>query len=348
MNNTLVEVAVDTIKNPHRLEHFSKETGVDTETRLLQEVRNLIDFNPTNLQGRALNTAFDKAIRKNQAELFAFLEEVLDRTFLKGIDENEFFMQFAEVRNLSLGDSVRFYLEDDGIVTVSEVSNGNWDIRRQKFEGGESFTVETKTYGAAMYDDFFAFAMGRITFPVFVRKVAEGFQKHLNSLVAGAFGKAVEELPDELSTEGAFDLTKLQEIVGRVEAMAGSAVVIGTRAGLSRITQGADAHLLTPEQIMQRQKNGGVSYFEGMTLVQLPQVLRDNTFDFAYDDKELLIVPASETSRPIKVVVEGSGMVREATVPQINQDQTHEYTYTTSYGVNVVIDSAFGHYKITQ
>lgn len=342
MTQGLVKVMVDTVKNPERL-NFSAE-GKDVDAYIRKDLLGMVGLKETNFTARD----FDKAMRRNGLEVFEIIEEALQHTFLQGIDENALYNMFAEVRNMALGDTPEFVLGDDGIVTVSEISNGNWDIRRQKLEGGKSFFVQVKTYGAKMYQDFFAFALGRITFQEMITRVAQGFDHHLSKLVAGAFSDTVDVLPAELKVDGSLDLDELQKLYARVEAMAGSATVVGTRAALAKITAGADAQWVTEEQKSNMQRTGNIGYYQGMTLVQLPQVLKDGTFDFAYDDDKLLVLPASEQAKPIKIVVEGDGAIREATVQQDNQDQTLEYTYTTEYGVNVIIDTAFGIYEITK
>lgn len=335
MTQELIKVMVDTVNNPERLQ-FSAQ-GKDVNAYIREDL-----LGNLGLGARFTARDFDKAMRKNGVEVFEIIEEVLQQTFLQGVDANELYRQFAEVRNLALGDTVEFVLGDDGVVVVSEISNGNWDIRRQKFEGGTSFPVEVKQYGAKMYQDFFAFALGRITFQEMITKVAQGFDMHLSGLVAGAFKDVINTLPTELTYKGAMNVAELQTIYARVKAMSGSAVIVGTAAGLARVYENATVQWVTEEQKANVQKTGNIGYFQGMVLVELPQVLKAGSFDFAYDDNTLLVLPANETARPIKIVVEGNGMIREATVPQTNQDQTLEYTYTTGYGVNVVIDSAFG------
>lgn len=338
MTQDLIKVMVAAVENPEQLK-FSAQ-GKDYDEYIRKDLLGLMGVE------KVTSRDFDRAMRRNGVAVFEVIEEVLQRTFLNGIDENILYRQFAEVRNLALGDTVEFVLGDDGVVTVSEISNGNWNIRRQKLEGGTSFTVETKTYGAKMYQDFFAFAMGRITFQEMINRVAEAFDRKLSSLVAGAFTDAVDKLPTELKSVGSANQTELIDIYSRVEAMSGSAVIVGTRAALAKLIDGADVQWLTEEQKANLQRTGNIGYYNGMQFMQLPQVLKEGSFDFAYDDSKVLILPASEQTRPIKVVLEGTGMIREATVPQTNQDQTIEYTYTTMMGVNVVIDSAFGIYEL--
>lgn len=340
MTKELVKVCVDTIKKPELV--YSAAKGQDVDAIIREELLGM-----TEIEGKFTTNDFHRAMRRNGYKVFEIIEEVLSETFLRGVEENEFFRQFAEIHNYALGDTGEFVLNDDGVVVVSEVSNGNWDIYRQRVGAGASHRVQTKTYGAHMYADFFDFAMGRVTFQDFINKVAEGFETHLNNLVATSFGHAAEALPAEFKVSGNFDLEKLHEVVDHVEAANGTgAVVIGTRSALSKVIAGADVDWITSQQKEDRQRTGMVGYYEGMKIVQLPRVHKQGTLDFAYDDSKLLVLPESDTIKPVKIVVEGDAMVREVTVPQTNQDQTLEYIYTSMYGADVIFDGAFGVYEL--
>ncbi|HLG28139.1 MAG TPA: hypothetical protein VI423_10170, partial [Paenisporosarcina sp.] len=147
-NMELVKTCVDYIKNPAQVQQFSKGKDVDT----------VIRGKFFEIMGTEKPT--QKDLRRHEVAVFEILEEVLTETYLKGVEEDEFFLRFAEVRNLALGDSQEFFIEDDGVIIVSEHAGNHWRIDRQKLEGGASFTVNTKAYAAAVYGDFFLFLSG--------------------------------------------------------------------------------------------------------------------------------------------------------------------------------------------
>ena len=337
----LVQLCTDVIKSPEKALKFSKTRT--PEEAIQMSMREILGFNESET---ITSTKFDKAMRKNGEVVFEIIEEVLTDQLVVGVDQNEFFQQFAEVRNLALGDKQSFYIEDDGVVSISQVSNGNWDIRRQKLEGGRSIQVDTQTYGAKMYADFFQLLLGRITFTDFATKVAEGFTRHLNQMVAGSFGNAVAQLPAQFQVTGALDLDKLTELYDLVEAANGSATIVGTRRALNQVFNLESADYITNSQKDDYQRTGIVGYVRGMRFVMLPQVLKENSFDFAYDDTKLMGLPASEQVKPVKIVMEGDALVREIPTNQTNEDQTVEYTMTTMYGAAVAFGGVFGYYNI--
>lgn len=332
-NTELIRLCVDYVKNPAQVMNFSKGKDVDETIR-----GKFFEIMGT-------ETPNQKDLRRHQVEVFEILEEVLTETYLKGVEENEFFMQFAETRNLALGDSQEFYIEDDGVIIVSEHAGNNWNIHRQKLEGGASFTVETKAYSAGVYGDFFQFLTGRLSFGKLIAKVGEGIQKKINDEVAASFASASAQLPSVFQATGAYDEATLIDLVARVEALAGSAIVVGTKKALSKITAGANFATYTEGMKAELHNNGRVGHYNGMTLVELPAVFKANTFDFAYNDDQLLVLPANGV-KPVKIIFEGDSLVREVNDNTANMDMSFDYRFITRFGTAVVYESLFGIYNL--
>ena len=101
-----------------------------------------VDDNATKAQIR-------KAIQRNQQVLFDLIEEVVPNLLQTGWQENPFFNEFVEIRNLDIGDQAMFYSDDETLLTVSKVSGNHWDLDRQRLGKGSSFTVATSWYGIA-------------------------------------------------------------------------------------------------------------------------------------------------------------------------------------------------------
>lgn len=332
-NRELVKLCVDYAKNPTQVMNFSNGRDVDE----------VIRGKFFEIMGTEKPT--QKDLRRHQIEVFEILEEVLVETYLKGVEENAFFAQFAEVRNLALGDTQEFYVEDDGVVIVSEHAGNNWNIHRQKMEGGQSFTVETKAYSAGVYGDFFLFLTGRLSFGKLIEKVAEGIQKKINDEIAASFASASAQLPAAFKATGAYDEATLIDLVAKVEALAGSAIVVGTRQALAKVTAGANYATYTEGMKAELHNRGRVTQYNGMTLVELPAVFKANTFEFAYDDNQLLVLPANGV-KPVKVIFEGDALVREVNDHTVNMDMSFDYRFITRFGTNVVFSSLYGHYDL--
>lgn len=327
-NTELIRLCVDVVNNPAQVQNFSKGKDVDSAIRgKFFEIMGT--ENPTK-----------KDIRRHETAMFEVLEEVLTETYLKGVEEDAFFSRFAEVRNLALGDTQEFYIEDDGMIIMSEHAGNNWNIDRQKLEGGAPFTVKVKSYSAAIYGDFFLFLTGRLSFGKLVSKVADGVQAKINQEVAASFASAATNLPAQFKKTGAYDEEALIELVSHVEAIAGSAIVVGTRKGLSKI---GNVEYYSEDMKNEKASTGKVGQYNGMTIVQLPAVHKVNSFDFAYSDDQLMILPLTD-DKFIKIVFEGDSLVKETTDNTKNTDMTFDYGFLTRFGTNIVFSTLFAKY----
>lgn len=334
-NETLKKLCVDYINNPSQVQHFNAK-GKNVDEAIREQFNKIMGVDTPTL----------KDIRRHKVEIFEVLEEVLTETYLNGVNEDEFFMQFAEIRNLALGDTQEFYLEDDAVLVVSEHAGNHWNISRQKLEGGASFTIKTKSYAIAVYGDFFLFATGRLTFGKLVEKVAQAVQNKIYEEVAMSFANAVTKLPAPFVATGSYDEAKLQDIIAHVEASTGSsAIVLGTRKALAQVTAGLNVSYYSDAMKNELARTGRIANVNGMTLVQLPAVHKQNTFDFAYNDNQLLILP-NNNDRFIKIVFEGEDYVKEVNDETTNMDMSLEYKFITRFGVKSIFSTVFGVYNL--
>lgn len=334
-NTELVTLCVDVVKNPARVQQFSK--GKDADTAIREKFFEIMGTDKPS----------KKDIRRHEVAIFEIIEDVLTETYLNGVNEDEFFMRFAEVKNLKLGDQNEFFVEDDAVLYVSEHAGNHWNISKQKLEGGVPFRVKTKSFAAAVYGDFHLFITGRLSFAKLVSKVAQAIQNKIYSEVSASFAAATAQLPAAFKATGAYDQAELVEIVAHVEAATGSQpLVIGTRQALDKVTAGLNVALYSDAMKNELANTGRVANVNGMTLVQLPNVHKSNTFDFAYDPNKLFILPAND-ERFIKLVFEGDDEVKEIADNKENEDMTLEYGFITTFGAQVVFSTLFGIYEIT-
>ena len=333
----LLQVCVDYVKNPEQVLNFSKGKNVDEIIRTkIFEVLGVDKITKRDMRKPAV-----------QQLAFEILTVTIEETFNKGVYEDEFFMQFAEIANLAHGDANEFYLEDDAVLTVSQHSGNHWNIRRQKFEGGNKFTVDTKAYAIAVYGDFHAFISGRTSFSKLVEKVASALRLKMYEEVSASFAAGVATLPSQFAVTGAYTQNQLITLYDHVQAATGSApVIVGTKAGLATITAGQDVAWISENMKNERNATGRVGQYLGMTLVELPVVHKAGTFDFAYDPKQLLVLPTNN-ERFIKITIEGDDLMKVVEDETANFDMSYEYKYISRFGVKTIFSTAFGVYNIT-
>ena len=96
-NKTLVKLAKDIFKNKFQHEKFSANDA----NEVLKQAFITLNGGSTKLDY--------KSLRRNGAEMFEILEEILQNTVLEGLPEDNFFENFCEYKNISLGDQNSFY-----------------------------------------------------------------------------------------------------------------------------------------------------------------------------------------------------------------------------------------------
>ena len=297
-----------------------------------------------------------KAIRKNQQLLFDLIEDIVPNLLRTGWQENPFFDEFVDARNIDIGDKAVFYTEDDTILTVSKVSGNHWDIDRQRLGKGASFAVETSWYGIAVYSEYEKLLTGAEDFSAFVKKIYEAVDKFVNESIYQAVIAAADQLPGGATGAGQWVKTgalteaerdTFMQLIEDVQLATGMDVVImGTKTALSKLEGIQKIDWVSNEMKVERNTTGRIGYFEGIRLVEIKQGFRLNdTANRIVDDKQLLIMPVGD-NKFIKVVNEGQPEMRQVADNTINQDMTYDYRYMFKMGVAVQINLLFGVYNI--
>lgn len=281
-----------------------------------------------------------KIFRRHKTEIFEIIEETLDQLITDGWGQNTFFDQFVDTRNLALGDKNEFYVEDKSLLVVSKFSGGHWNLKRQRLNVGNSFSVKTYSYGAKIYEDFQRFLAGRIDWNAFVNKVADAFVNQVKDQVYTSFMGATAYLPTVFKGSGTFSTDSFIEKCEHVSAANGNSevIIVGTKAALSKLNVQTD--WISDNMKRQRNENGMIMSWEGYRVLPITQVHKANTYDFAIDNKKLLILPAN--TKPVKLVYEGDTEILEVSDGTKNMDGSLEYAFQAKMGVEVVFNVMYG------
>ena len=298
-----------------------------------------------------------KAIRRNQQLLFDLIEEVVPNLIRTGWQDNPFFNEYVETRNLDIGDKSVFYTEDETLLSVSKVSGNHWDIDRQRLGKGASFSVETSWYGIGVYSEYERLLTGAEDFATFVNKLYEAIDRYVNESIYQAMLSAAAQLPGGVGGSGQWvktgaldETTKavFMQLVEDVQMVTGmDVVVMGTKTALSRLEGMQNIQWVSEDMKVQRNTTGRIGYFEGIRLVEIKQGFRLNdTTQYLVDDKQLFIMPVGN-NKFIKVINEGNPEMRQVNDNTANQDMTYDYRYMWKMGVGVQIGLLFGVWNIT-
>ncbi|MBQ4523333.1 MAG: hypothetical protein IJA10_10340 [Lachnospiraceae bacterium] len=295
-----------------------------------------------------------KAIRRNKNEIFEVIEDTVEDLLTSGWQDNEFFHDFVEVKNLGLDDTNEFMSEDKTVLTVGKLSGNHWDIDRQRLGIGDSFRVPTSWVGLAVYEEFERVMTGRADWGKLVTKIYEAMDEYVNALVFEAVMSAgTQVLPgsDQFYKTAALDAAAKSTFITMVEdvqaANRGAEVVImGTKSALSRLSDLADVNWLSAEDKNDRRNMGRLGIWEGTRLVEIPQVFAKNdTSTKMVDPNVLLIMPVAD-NKFVKLVYEGDSQIKEVTDSTDKNDMTYEFKYLTKLGVATIVGRFFAVWNI--
>lgn len=86
-------------------------------------------YDKLGLSEKSTDRDIKRAMKRPEArELFEVIEEILDPQIAYGWQDNEFFNQFVETRNMKDGDRNEFWVEDETVLTVEKVAGDHHDL----------------------------------------------------------------------------------------------------------------------------------------------------------------------------------------------------------------------------
>lgn len=328
MNNDLVKLCIDTYRGVVS-SSYSKEQANETIRKAF------IDILGTDKPDY-------RTFRKHKNEIFEIIEITLDQSISSGFANNNFFDQFVEYRDLNLGDTNTFYVEDKSLLTVSKYAGGHHDLIRQRLDGGSEFTVQTSAYGIKIYDYFVRLLAGRIDWVAFVNKVQASLDNFIAQAIYSSFMGSLSYLPAQFKSTGTFSKDALLTVCDHVQAANNNAeiMLVGTRTALSKMVGSFDSGW-SDNMKDERNTLGYVRYYEGIKTLVLPQVHIANTFDFALDNDKVLVLPSNV--KPIKIVREGQTIIDESTDGKKNKDGSIEYEVQFRLGISTIFNVLYGY-----
>nr|DAG47883.1 MAG TPA: capsid protein [Caudoviricetes sp.] len=250
-----------------------------------------------------------RGIRRNQNLIFDLIEVVIDDALISGWQENPFFKEFVEVRNLAMHDKNEFYVPDDSVLSVMKVSGNHHDLLRQRLGAGKTFSVETSWYGIKVYAEFERLLTGLEDFSTLVGKITEAFDRYVNQALYETLIGIGTTLGSQWYKASAInDTTKetLRTLVMDVSMATGSEVVImGTYAALSKVYDLTNVSWASGDMKNEKYTTGRFGYWEGIRLVELKQGFKLNdTTQYLIANDVLFIMPVG-IEPMIKLVYEG-------------------------------------------
>jgi hypothetical protein len=325
---SIIKLGIDTYKN-RPTGNFSKEDNL----KVMREA--LVDLNG----GTALNY---KTMRNNAKaiEMFEIIEEILNVTVMGGLEDNPFFQQFVETRNLKLGDDQTFFIEDNSIFSVAEIAAGINNIRRQRISGGTTVSVPTKLFAISIYEELNRVLSGRVSFTEMIDKVALSFDRDFSTKIYNALYNNFASLDSAFTVNGAYSESQMMDIIAHTEAATGKSVVmLGTKAALRNVGMA-----VVSDSMKEAYSNlGYYGKFYDTPMMVIKQNHTPGTYTFQLSDKDIYLMPIP--TKPIKAVFEGENYIAQNDA--LNDDAFQmEYKYFMAYGLGVLLNEQYAHYRL--
>lgn len=325
----LVKLAKDLYSNKFTHEKYSKNDAND----VLKEA--FIELN-----GGSTKLDF-KALRRNGVEMFEILEEILENTVIEGLQDDNFFKQFVEFKNLALGDKNSFYAPDNTMLIISDIADGTSALRRQRLDVGTNVSIPTNWKGIKIYEHLSRLLSGRVDFNEMLEALDKAFRVKINDDVYDAFIGSFDKLPTEFKVSGNYTEDNLIDLVEHIEAATGrSAMIAGTMKALRK----AATAVVSEEAKSDVYKMGYFGSFNGTPMVRLQQAHNVGTYTFKLSESDLYVTTLNE--KPVKFVTEGETRILAGDA-LANADLTQDYFFANKYGTGVVITDLYGKYAIS-
>lgn len=325
----LVKLAKDIYSNKFTHEKYSKNDAND----VLKEA--FIELN-----GGSTKLDF-KALRRNGVEMFEILEEILENTVIEGLQDDNFFKQFVEFKNLALGDENSFYVPDNTMLIISDIADGTSALRRQRLDVGTNVSIPTSWKGIKIYEHLSRLLSGRVDFNEMLEALDKAFRVKINDDVYDAFIGSFNKLPTEFNVSGNYTEDNLIDLVEHIEAATGrSAMIAGTMKALRK----AATAVVSEEAKSDVYKMGYFGSFNGTPMVRLQQAHNVGTYTFKLSESDLYVTTLNE--KPVKFVTEGETRILAGDA-LANADLTQDYFFANKYGTGVVITDLYGKYAIS-
>lgn len=324
--------------------HFSYNVGGEAVTKAQLENTLRDTINNKMLEGKSFRKVLRNPVVANQ--VFELIEELVDITVVEEIMACPFMEQFAEIRNLALGDKNEFYSEG-GVVYAAEFSGNRWDTDRQQLDLGSKFSLKTHWIYVHVYDEFERFLLGYASMERLIDKMYKAINRYMKEHIYATFESAGTAVPAHLTASGNSQ-EQLITLMEQVSALSDTDTVrlAGTRLALAKLGAVLEDKYFADSQREALAATGSIANWMGAELVVIPQVLKAGSVSELALNNETIFVIAGD-SKPIKVVYEGDTYTKMVTDNQVNNDMTFEAQIQTKVGFGLVLSEAFGKFTFT-
>jgi hypothetical protein len=278
-----------------------------------------------------------RTFEENKNAIFRLIEETIDDVLPKRVLEA--YGQFAEIRTIPQGDKAIFTQR----ITTAAKRRAKQFITRVGLAGryevfrldGRSYEVPTNALGGAAQIGLEEFLDGRIQMSDVLDIVMEGLDEAIYIEIERSLKAAVSQLPSaNRSNQTGFDEHELDRLIAIADAYGGPAAIYCTFEFASTIVP-AEGWIAETHKV-EKWSKGYLANYKGHQVVVLPQSYEDETNETKVIDPSIAYIIPSGAEKPVKIVFEGSSIVREVE----NEDYSREVQTYKKVGVgNIVMNN---------
>lgn len=300
----------------------------------------------------------ERAYRDYGRLFFDVIEEVTDWTVSTGLKENEWFNELVNYKNLNDGDENLFVNEhEEVILSVARMGKRHHDTMLQRLPEGETYTIETDVYGAAVGADIDRYLVCQEDWTKLVDAITKAFVVLTQDLVFAELLQAPKKLPvqEGFVETGALNATnrkKFNKVLQNVSVANDNAevVVMGTMVGLQELENLINVDWIADSQKESVASMGRLGNYGRYKLVEIPQrFARNDVTKDVYDDNVLWVFASGE-NKMIDMVDVGETIIDEITdrgEANSNIADLMKYEVQREIGVGTRLGRYFGQWTIT-
>ena len=293
---------------PAQFSAMSKEAREEAVRKELLNVMGLEKFE---------KSTFRKALRKPdvQVAIFEIIEEVVAENFKSDSEVMGRFAElFVDVRNIAAGDENLFTVFGKHDLIVSEYSGSHQTVRRQRFESGQSFSLEMRNFIIGVYVYLEQLLAGRQDLATFVMALNEAVAKKIRAMIVTAFEAGLTNLPNSYKVSGSYSAENIIAMLEKLEAVNGGVKprLIGSTSAIRKLQNVSD--LATKDLLSSNMKDTinarkTLPVWMGYECIELENSIKEGTID------ELVLAPdkiyaVCGDEKIVKVVFEGEPLCK--------------------------------------
>jgi len=299
-----------------------------------------------------------RAYEKYGREFFDVIEEVTDYTVSTGLKENEWFNTLVNYKNIKEGDENLFVNNKDVILSIARMGKRHHDTMLQRLPEGETYSVDTDVYGAAVGGDIDKYLIGQENWTKLIDAITKAFVAKCQDLIFAELLAAPEKLPvqDGFVEAGALNTAnkkKFNKVLQNVSVANDNAdvVIVGTMVGLQELENLIQINWIADSQKESVANVGRLGNYGRYQLVEIPQrFARNDVTKDIYDDNTLFVF-ASGDEKLIDFIDVGETIIDEITErgeANANISDLMKYEVQREFGAAARLGRYFGKWEITE